>query len=171
MDINNFNKIIGKNTNYYFYLCFIKNKDFLNELFETINKTILNYYQCKDYYYTLKIPFTNYIKNYSKFDIIELFHLIPNYNYNNNNNYDLIDNFYLFYVYNKSYFIKLFEAHQKALNHYYNVKEFNYLFIVPHLFNKKNNINKIQFDSSTMIKLYKISNQYIYPLPIPNDFI
>lgn len=171
MDINLFNQIIGNNSHYYFYLCFIKNMDFLNDLFNSIDKTIFNYNNCKDYYYTLKIPFTNYQKTYSKFDIIELFHLIPNYNYTKNIDYDLIDNFYLYYIYYKSYFIKLFEAHQKALNHYYNVKEFNYIFIVPDLLQKKYNIQKINFDSSTMIKLYQISNQCIYPLPIPNDFI
>ena len=84
--LKDFNKIIGNNSNYYFFLTFIKNKDFLIQLFESLNKTIKNYYDCKDYYFTLKIPFTELSKTYSKNDIIQLFKLIPNYHYENNDN-------------------------------------------------------------------------------------
>ena len=168
--LKDFNKIIGNNSNYYFFLTFIKNKDFLIQLFESLNKTIKNYYDCKDYYFTLKIPFTELSKTYSKNDIIQLFKLIPNYHYENNDN-DIIDQFYLYYVYYKEYFLNLFNALQKAITDYYKVKDFNYIFIVPELFQKKYNIQKLNLDALTIIKLYNISTNYKYILPLPTDFI
>ena len=172
--IAQFNNLIKNNTHYYFYLCFIKNKDFLIELFNSLDKAIINYNQCKDYYYNLKIPNTNLSKNYSKMDIIQLFSLIPNININDNiyhNNYDIYDNFYLFYVYHKKYFLNLFNAQQKAITDYYKVKDFNFIFTVPDLIKNKYNIQKLNLDSLTMIKLYTLSNYNNYPLPIPDYLI
>ena len=174
MDLNlikNFNEIIGNKSNYYFFLTFIKNRDFLINLFDSLNKAIKNYYDCKDYYYTLKIPFTELNKTYSKNDIIELFKLIPNYHYQNNITNDDIDQFFLYYVANKEYFLNLFDALQRAINNYYKVKDFNYIFIVPELFRKKYNITKLNLDALTIIKLYNISIYNKYILTLPTDFI
>ena len=168
--VQNFNKIIGNNSHYYFFLTFIKNKDFLINLFESLNKAIKNYYDCKDYYFTVKIPFTELNKTYTKNDIIQLFKLIPNYHYENTYN-DIIDYFYLYYVYHKKYFLNLFDALQRAINDYYKVKDFNYIFIVPELFRKKYNIKKLNLDALSIIKLYKISINNKYILPFPTDFI
>ena len=167
--IKDFNKIIGNKSHYYF-LTFVKNKDFLINLFNSLNKAIKNY-DCKDYYYTLKIPFTELNKTYSKNDIIELFKLIPNYQYKNNITNDDIDQFFLYYVANKEYFLNLFDALQRAINNYFKVKDFNYIFIVPELFQKKYNIQKLNLDALTIIKLYNISTNYKYILPLPTDFI
>ena len=169
--VKDFNKIIGNNSHYYFFLTFIKNRDFLINLFDSLNKAIKNYYDCKDYYNTIKIPFTEFKKTYSKNDIIELFKLIPNYQYQNNITNDNIDQFYLYYIYYKKYFLNLFDSLQRAINDYYKVKDFNYIFIVPKLFQKKYNIQKLNLDALTIIKLYNISTYSKYILPLPTDFI
>lgn len=159
--------------NYYFLMSFVKHKKFLMELFDSINKSIFHFNQCKDYYYTMKIPYTNLYKNYSKLYIISLFNCVPTLDNSIKEKvtYDIYDKIFLYYVYNKNFYIKLFNAFDKAIINHHQVKDFTYVFIIPELFNKKYNCDKLILEAKDMINLYNISHMMNLPLPNPNDFI
>ena len=79
--------------------------------------------------------------------------------------------FFLTFIKNKDFLINLFDSLNKSIKNYYDVKDFNYIFIIPELFKKKYNIQKLNLDALTIIKLYNISTNHKYILPLPTDFI
>lgn len=148
-------------------IIFLKNKDFLEKLVKSVEKALLYFNQCKEYFYTFTFPNSHLSKTYSGKEICSLMKL----NIIQVNKLQPIDKIYYFYYRNKNFYLNLFKAIEYSKKNYLNNKNYSLKINPPIDFYDKNIYLDFNYDMIEFLELLmfsnKIKNNNLLKLPFP----